>query len=1046
VREERRVATVMFADLSGFTALAETMDAEDVKALANHLSREMGEVVATFGGTLVSVIGDAILAVFGAPVAHEDDAERAVRCALALRESISTPDYIDTPLELHIGVNTGEVMTGQVGTDSRREYTVMGDVTNTAARLQAAAGAGQILVGQATYEASRAVIEYEAAAPVTAKGKRAPIPAWMPLRARSAPLERAGARGPIVGRDAELNLLHRLWEQVVRASAPHLVVVFGPPGIGKSRLLREFRSRLDTGARILVGRSLPYGEATGYDAFAEQVRAATGVIDSDAVVEAEKKIGDRVASLLGSETGGDVADHLAILLGLSTAGTPDRGPLFTSARGFVEALGREQPTVLVFEDLHWAPPSLISLIENLAGRARETALLILATARPEFRDEWPSWGGGLPRYASIQLDPLTDEDARTLVDSYVSERARLTGSMDRVVQAGGGNPLFLEEIAASLAEHAGKLDTEMPATVQAIIAARLDALSDRDRTVLQNASIVGRIFRYDALAALSEQDGLDEALESLELRDFIRRQPSPGGTAHAEFLFKHILTREVAYRTLPRAERRRRHAIVAAHLGAAAGDRIREEASLIAHHWIEAEQKERAVPHLLTAAEAASRTWAKERAVALYTQCIDILQELSQPERVHEAVLGRARTLLESADWGPLTEQDLDWLIKNSDGRSKALAMQLAAGLAYWRGDASGARSFAEKAASLAHSVSDRAIESRAVAMLGEVAGMDGDLDRAVSLSSQALRGWPPASRDGDYAYASGMLAVMHYWRGEYEPALHWAKTGYELGVEASNLAATMHSGAQAGLALTGLCRYEEALNHLREVVSLGREWEPQPKLTARAVTILAGTFGEMGDLKAARATSVEARELGRSAGFPGPAISAGIDLLILDLLEGDVGAAERSFPGLLEAAENTKGWHQWLFTGRLIEARARIELLSKRPDDAISFAHDSLDRALARGRVKYACRSRIVLGNALMALGRYPEAASVFSEAVQDAERLGHALSLHTALLGLAGALEGLGRDREADESRARARVAVNGLHVPIQFGAPTKPTRSNS
>jgi class 3 adenylate cyclase/tetratricopeptide (TPR) repeat protein len=1032
-REERRVATVMFADMSGFTALAEAMDAEDVKTLGAHFSDQMGQEVAKFGGTLVSVMGDAIMAVFGAPIAHEDDAERAVRCALSLQESISTPEYVGTPLKLHIGINTGEVMTGLVGTELHREYAVMGDVTNTAARLQSAAKAGEILVGRATFEATAKVIDYDAVAPVDAKGKSSPVLAWMPLGLRAAPAERAGARVALVGRDAELNLLQRLWEQAVGTSAPHLVVVFGAPGIGKSRLLREFRSRVADEARVLVGRSLPYGEATGYDAFAEHVRTATGVVASDPASLAEQKIADRVATLL--DTGaGDIASHLAILLGLSTEGAPDKGPLFTSARSFVEALGREQPTVLVFEDLHWAPPSLISLLESVAGRTRETGLLLLATARPDFLDARPSWGGGLPRYASIQLDPLSDEDARRLVESHLSEDGGSTEAVDRVVNAGGGNPLFLEEISASLAEHAGGLDAEMPATVQAIIAARLDALPDRDRRILQDASIIGRIFRRDALAELSERNGLDDALESLEFRDLIRRQPGLAGSTQ-EFLFKHILTMEVAYRTLPRAERRRRHATVAEHLETTAGDRIREEASLIAHHWIQAEQKVRAVPHLLTAAEAASRTWAKERAVALYTQCIDILRELDEPAQLRDAVLERARALIESAEWGSLPEEDLNWLIDNSGGRTQALATQLAATLAYWRGNATAARKFARDAAGRAHSVSDRAIESRAIAMLGDVAGMDGKLDEATSLSFRALNEWPVANRDGNYAFTCGMLAVMHYWRGEYEPALRWAETGYELGVQLSSLTASMNAGAQIGLALTGLGRHEDALDELRRVVALGREWEPEPKLTARAATILAGTLRETGDLKAARSSSLEAQEMARSASFPGPTVSAGIDLLILDLLEGHLGAAERNLPALLAAAENTKGWHQWLFSGRLAEARARMELLSNRPDNAMTFAHDSLERALARGRLKYACRSRMVLGDALLALGQNEKAASVFAKAVGEAERLGHALTLYPALVGLARALESLGRDMEADEARTRARTAVEGLSPQIKL-----------
>ena len=1026
MREERRLATVMFVDVSGFTAMAEQMDPEDVKALGAHLSRELGDQVARFGGTLVSVMGDAIMAVFGAPIAHEDDAERALRCALAMKASITTPEYVSAPLELHIGINSGEVMTGLVGTAEHPEYAVMGDVTNTAARLQSAAEAHQILVGHVTHKATAHAFDYQELSPVEAKGKRQPVRAWALLRDKGASTERIASAGPFVGRGDEIELLERLWNQTVGGRRTHLVTIFGPPGIGKSRLLREFLSRVGPEARIVRGRSLPFGEATGYDAFAEQVRAWAGVISSDPAPEAIRKLSDRLRKILPADTVEETARNLSILLGLSAEGTPDRQLLLASARNFVEALGRETPTVLEFEDLHWAPASLLSLIEVLATRVRETPLLVLTTARPVFLDARPSWGGGLPRYNAIELEPLDDEQARLLSGALVAEGHRATEVLDRLVEAGGGNPLFLEELAASLTEHAAGGVPKMPASVQGIIAARLDALSDRDMSMLQDASVIGRVFRRETLAELSGEEGLDEAIESLKMRDFIRALPTSALGQDREFVFKHVLTMEVAYNTLPRARRRPRHAAVAAHLEKTAGDRLREEASLIAHHWKEGGKSHRAIPYLLIAADSASRTWAKERAVELYGQVIDLVADAGDPASLEEALVGRSRALLASNDFGRVVEEDLDRLLARAAGRTRALALQLRGLLAFWRGDADETRQFAGEAASLAREVGDADIESRALSILGDSAGVDGNVEAAKDLSSRSADRWPKNARDGDYAYTCGMLGVIHYWRGEYNQALRWAQEGYSVGSEVSDLRATLHCAAHVGLALTGLNRHEEALRWLDQAVELGREWEPVPMQTARALNIMSGTLREMGDLAGARRASREGEELGRAIAFPGPRMSAAIDLLVLDLVEGNVGAAQRRLPDVLAATEAIKGFHRWLFAGRLAEARSRVELLANRPEQAVVAANESLREALAQGRLKYSSRSRAALGDALLGIGRVEDAARAFSEAVVDAEQLGHAPSLWPALFGLARAHELLGREAQAFESRTRARETI--------------------
>jgi class 3 adenylate cyclase/tetratricopeptide (TPR) repeat protein len=1023
-REERRIATVMFADLSGFTSLAERMDPEDVKALAHRLAERMGDVVRQFGGTVVNVMGDAVMAVFGAPLAHEDDAERAVRSALAMRDTITIEPQTGESLRLHIGVNTGEVMAGMVGPTDRHDYAVMGDVTNTAARLQTAARPGEILVGQATYRATAHAIDYEEIPPVHAKGKEEPVLTWRVLAARDRPAERPTALVPLVGRAAEFDLLDRLWKQVVTEGRPRLVTVIGPPGIGKSRLIREFAAKMGTTGRFLRGRCLPYGETTGYDAFGQHVQQAAGILETDPVDLARDKLHRRVEELVPGEDAHEVTTHLEVLLGLSAEGAPDKQPMYYSARRFLEGLATEQPTVLAFEDLHWAQPALLELIESVAGRARDVPLYVIALSRPELLDHRPSWGGGLLRYTAIPLEPLDELESKELAQALLTRGGREAGAIDSLIQTGGGNPLFLEELAASLAERVAGESSALPSTVQAIIASRLDALPAEERRVVQEASIMGRFFWRGALEALgSDGKRLDDALDGLEARDFIRRQPSSRLAGDREFIFKHILTQEVAYSALPKASRREGHAAVAAFLERVLGERSRESASMLAYHWREAGERDRAGRYLIQAAEVASRAWAKEQAIDLYTEVLDLLGDGGDAQLIEEALLGRAHSRLDGGDYTKAVEEDLQRLLPTVRGKNRSAVLLARTRAAFWLGDADGVHTFAAKTAEAAREVQEQGTEARALSILAEAAGMDGDLDRAMELQARAELLWPEDARDAQYAYSWTQLGVMHYWRGEYEEALNKAKLGFDLGLQVSSLYPTINGAAHVGLALTGLSRHEEAIEWFQRAVTMGREWEPLPRFTGRAMNMWAGALRELGDLAAARELNEQGLEMGQKAAFPGAHVSARVDLMVIDLLEGDVGKAEAALPELLEIAAGTKGWHQWLWTGRLAEAQSEIHLQSGRWQDAADAAMESLRQAEKHGRVKYAARSRIVLGRAQLALGKQDEAEGAFRQAVADAERLGHAPTLWQAQAELASGLERTGKESEAEEARVRAR-----------------------
>jgi len=628
--EERRVVSIVFVDLVGFTARSERLDPEDVRAILTPYYERVRSELEKFGGRVEKFIGDAVMGVFGAPKAFGDDHERAVRAALAVRDWAG-----EDGLEVRVAVNTGEAIVDLEARLGQGEAMIAGDVVNTAARLQTAAPVGAVLVGEETYLSTRALIEYQPGfQPVKAKGKAEPVRAWIAVRARVPAGERPLTPVPMVGRFRQLEVLTGIWERVVAEGRPHLVTVFGPAGIGKSRLSLELMEHVGSqDARVLRGRSMPYGSSSPYGAFAQHVKQIARAYDSDELPEARAKLDAAMAEIVGPEAAAEHAAHLALLIGLGEDGdVADRETLFFSARILVESLGAEGPTLLLFEDIHWADASLLDLLETLAARVRDVPVLFLALARPELLNERPGWAGGLPAYTALPLDRLTGDDARELAKLLLARFKAPEEPAETVAETAEGNPLFIEELAASLAEKSTDEARQLPTSIRAIVAARLDALPPDERSVLIDAAVVGRVFWRGALSRISPREGLSTLLGSLEERDLIRREAVSRIRGDQQFAFKHALIRDAAYQRLPRAARRDRHGAVAAFLEETTGEMGQSEEAL-AYHWREAGESERAVTHLIAAADQAGRGWAKERALVLYTQALELIPEGDTEQR-----------------------------------------------------------------------------------------------------------------------------------------------------------------------------------------------------------------------------------------------------------------------------------------------------------------------------------------------------------------------------------------------------------------------------
>ncbi|GAC1686189.1 MAG: hypothetical protein PVS2B1_06390 [Candidatus Dormibacteraceae bacterium] len=595
-RRERKFVTVLFVDLVGFTARAEQLDPEDVEAeLSRYYPRVRGELE-RYGGTLEKFIGDAVVAVFGAPVGHEDDPERAVRAALAVRDWARQ----DEGVEIRIGVNTGEALVRIGARPEAGEGMAVGDVVNTAARLQAAAPVNGILVGEATYRATRHAIAYRETAPVEAKGKARPVDGYEALELRSrlgVDVEQA-PRTELVGRERELGLLREAFERAREEREPQLVTLVGVPGIGKSRIVYELSRIVDAHPELVTwrqGRCLPYGDGVSFWALGEMVKAEAGILESDGPEAAAEKLAGAVAAVVPAGDDAWVRRRLGPLVGLTgeetSHGAREEG--FPAWRRFLEGVAERGPTVLVFEDLHWADDGLLDFLDELAELTTGVPLLVVCTARPELLAKRPVWGGGRTNAVTLSLPPLSEEETGRLVH-YLLERAVLPAELQRaLLERSGGNPLYAEEFAHMLAER-GDAKLAVPETVQGIIAARLDSLAPEHKRLLQDAAVVGKVFWAGAVAAIdgSGLEELEPALRELERRELVRRERRSSVAGQREYAFRHVLVRDVAYGQIPRAERSDRHRLAAEWI--ASLGRPDDNAELVAHHYLEALEYARA--------------------------------------------------------------------------------------------------------------------------------------------------------------------------------------------------------------------------------------------------------------------------------------------------------------------------------------------------------------------------------------------------------------------------------------------------------------------
>ena len=984
-REERKFVSILFVDLVGSTASADGADPEDVRERNQRYYDEVRGRIEKHGGTVEKYIGDAVMAVFGAPLAADDDAERAVRASRSVLEGITELNRRHPGIDLAVraAVCTGEAM---VTIDASPEDTLAtGDVVNTASRLQNAAPTGGVLVDAETHRLTQHAFGYEELPPVVAKGKREPVPAW--LVGKPVTGARPVSRTPLVGRDDELSLIRSVWQRASRSSHPHLVTVLGPAGIGKSRLAREVADEVGSlGGRSLWGRSLPYEEPTPFLAAGEIVRRAAGIYENEPADAARLKLVSLAGSLFPEPEVEDNTRYLSLLLGLGLdEPTDDAIYLQFAARELIERLSEREPLLLVFEDLHWADDALLELIGYLVAHVRDHRVVFLALARPEFLEARPTWGTGMTGHTTLPLEPLLAEEATEVVEALLAGAS--SDAVERVVRTAGGNPLFIEELAAAVADDPSASSEELPSTVRAAIAARIDALPPNARDALLHASVIGNSFWAGVVQGIGSLGDVEEALDALQARGLVVRHPESTIANDVEYAFKHALIHDTAYATLPRSTKRELHGATARFIEASVGSSS-ELAWLLGHHWREAGETERAMRSFVTAAERTRDALAVEETYDLYSRALELAGSEQDRLRIR---FDRALSLTKLEDFDR-AERELGELIPSLSGEDRIEALIARARSSLWTEKTDQTMELATRAVELVASEGARELEGPALALLSgayTMRGGEGDLDKAIELGDRALEVWVRGARDLELAEHYHLHADTYYWSGGYPRTLELSRLAAETGRKDSYSAEFRLRGVgMQGLSLAGLGRYEESIVASNDAIALSRKLGRSDNVVMNYSTLALREIFAV-DEALSRSDTVVGR-LGPSS-FNMPWLNGRADQLGSLLLKGDLGRVEKDWGATWDDAVASEAWEHWLIMGRLAAYRADLELQAGRLDEAVTWARRAMESARKGRRPKYEAIASVTLGRALTAQG--VDARSELRAAVEIADRLGSPL-----------------------------------------------------
>jgi class 3 adenylate cyclase len=940
-REARKTVTVLFCDVTGSTQLGEQLDPESLRHVMARYFEVAKAVIERHGGAVEKFIGDAVMAVFGVPAVHEDDALRAVRAAAELRDALGglnaeLAESYGTRLELRTGVNTGEVVTGT------EERLATGDAVNVAARLEQAAQPGEVLLGDETLRLVRDAVEAEPIPPLALKGKAEPVPVFRLLGVIAGVPEAVRQTVPMVGRERQQNLLHDAFANVVGERSCHLFTILGTAGVGKSRLVSEFLATLD-GATVIGGRCLSYGEGISYWPVTSAVKELLGPAPDEVLAE----LGFEIAT----------ARALDPILGRQTlASSPEE--IAWAVRKLFEAAAARGPLVVVFDDLHWGEPVFLDLVEHIADFSRDAPILLLCMARPELLDRRSAWGGGKLNASNVLLEPLSSDETQQLIERLPAGAQIDAGLRERILEAAGGNPLFVGEMLAMLADRTagnGSAEIAVPPTIQALLASRLDQLDDAERRVLERGAVEGQVFHRGAVVALAPEEGqVDGRLMKLVRKDLVRPEQSLLAGDDA-FRFRHLLIRDAAYEALPKATRAELHERFADWLEHNAPELV-ELDEIVGYHLEQAHTYRSELGPLDDAARALSPR-AAERLLAAARRAFDrgdlAAVESLAPRSValashgsathREALLQQSRMLLAVADSAAAREvlKELSAAAELAgDGRiyNRARLVGLELGVEH---DRTASMDAALAAAEEAGSELARLGDDEGVAWALRVAG------NSVSWLGNSAKGermWARALEHARRAGSSGQIADILMWKAW---ALWWGPTPTDEGIRQTN----------------GII--EQAVGH--------------PQLEAVATIVRGCLRGWRGEIEAGRTDVRTGRARLLDIGQKGNWAGTGMIEADLQLAAGQPAAAEAV---LRESYEFMRPSAETGYIATIVDYRAVAALELGREDEALALA-DEVERLAQPEDFEPHVRQACVRARVLARRGDHDAAAKSIQAAV---------------------------------------------------------------
>lgn len=861
--QQRKQITVLFADVSGFTAMSETMDAEDLADTMNALWQRLDETIITNGGDIDKHIGDAVMALWGAGTSREDDPERAIYAALAVQAALTTfRGERSLQLAMRIGIHTGPVLLGEVA--STHEFTAMGDTVNLASRLQHAAPVSGILISHETYRHVRGVFEVEPLEPISIKGKQEPVQVYLVLRAKPRAFHKGmrgveGVETRMIGRDAELRRLQDAFSLVVEDGEFQMVTISGEAGVGKSRLLHEFSCWAEERSEdfcFLKGRARQEMQSLPYALLRDMFSFHFKIYDSDSLAIVWEKIEQDIGVTFGKEKEAQMRSHfIGQLLGFDFSNSPHIKDILEDARqvrdralvyidDYFKEIALRQPVLILLEDLHWADESSLDALNRLAKDVSKHPLLVVCTTRLGLFARRSHWGEGQTFHTRVELQPLSKRDSQRLVDEVLQKADNIPASLREIVVANAeGNPFYMEELIKMLIEDGIILTKErwqveltrlkgvrVPPTLMSVLQARLDRLSPEEKATLQRASVVGRIFWDDAVAFLNDPktavlSETSTVLETLRDREMVFRRETTTFACAQEYIFKHALLRDATYESVLKRTRRVYHAYAAEWLSINSGDRVGEIAGLIAEHLEMSGQTEQAVDYLRQAGERALTASAFREALTFFEKALALL-----PAEVHARVsltIQAGETLFYIGNFSEACqhlEEGLALARRYGDDTNCAVALIHLGRIAREQGKYEDARTRIEDGLALAHALNDQLRVAQALDQLGWVEAYTGSNAEAKARFAESLELHQALNNQQGMARALNGMGVAAGGLAEHEKAKTYLQESLALCQELGDRQNKAWALLNLGWVAENQEDYITAQHHYQEALDLHRQ------------------------------------------------------------------------------------------------------------------------------------------------------------------------------------------------------------------------------